>query len=252
MAGTTSKGLRYQDVGDAPNGAAASKNLADDVNGHLVRYDTGYAVHIRTVAGSANFVKPTNPPARVHWVRCWGPAAAGGGVIGAGSGQGEGGGGGAGGYTEKWYNDADLAASEPYVVGAGGSGVSGANGNNGSGPTTFKGLSAGPGTGGQVMTSTTGNAGAQRGAGGTATGGDLNSPGGDGGAGRVLGGQAVFGGRGGASPGGGGETQFPTFGAGAGAAGDSPGGAGSGAFGSTTSQAGGGGADGKILIVSFY
>lgn len=251
MAGTTSKGLRYQDVGDAPNGAAASKNLADDVNGHLVRYDTGRAVHIRSVAGAANFVKPTGPAARFHWVRIWGAGGAGGGTDGQASGTSEGGGGGGGGYVEKWYLDSDLLASEPYTVGAGGTGVAFSPGNAG-GATTFKGLTAGGGGGGLAMASTLTSQLALRGIGGTAAGGDLNSPGGDGGTGRTISGVAIFANYGGASPGGGGATQQTDATASNGNAGASPGGGGTGSFSSTADFAGGAGADGKILIVSFF
>jgi hypothetical protein len=256
MPGSTSNyGFPFQTTGDAPNGPTLGQDLAEAVDAELARVEEalgeGVALHIRTVAGSADFVKPADPPARFHWVRVWGAGAAGGGVVG-GSGQGEGAGGGGGEYREQWYTDAELAASEPYTVGAGGAAVSGGNGGSG-GDTTFADLIAKGGSGGQSMTATTTNAGAARGAGGAGgAGGSLVCRGGDGGPGRVLAGQAVFNGAGGASPHGGGAKNFPNFGAGPGAAGNSPGGGGSGAFGSTTSQPGGAGADGKILIVSVF
>lgn len=208
-------------------------------------------IHARTVAGSANFVKPTNPAARFHYVRIWGGGGAGGGTDGQASGTAEGGGGGGGGYVEKWYQDSDLAASEPYTVGAGGAGVNFSNGNAG-GNTTFKGLTAGGGGGGLAMASTAASQGALRGAGGSASGGDLNSPGGDGGSGRTINGVACFTNYGGASPSGGGLTQQTDFVASNGTAGSSPGGGGSGSFSSTADFAGGSGADGKILIVSVF
>lgn len=252
---TPNYGWPYQDLGDQPHGPNLGKDLGDAIDADLARVEAylgaGQSTHVRTTAGTANFVKPTSPAARVHWVRIWAAGAAGGGVDGA-SGQGEGGGGGGGEYREEWYLDSELAASESYTVGAGGVPVSGANGGNG-GDTTFKDLIAKGGTGGQFMTAVTTNAGAARGAGGTGgSGGVLASPGGDGGPGRVIAGQAVFNGAGGGSPAGGGPQNYPNFGAGPGAAGKSPGGGGSGAFGSTTDQPGGAGAAGKILIVSFF
>src|SRR5690242_17990592 len=123
MATTPVYGFPYQEDGDAPDGPLLGQNLAEAIETEFQRLDTGVSVHIRTTAGTANFVKPTNPPARMHWVRIWGGGAAGGGAgASSGSGQGEGGGGGAGAYVEKWYDDAELAASEPYTVGAGGTG----------------------------------------------------------------------------------------------------------------------------------
>jgi hypothetical protein len=226
-----------------------------EVGAELTRLASGMAMHTRTVAGSANFVKPTNPAARFHCVRVWGPAGAGGGVVGAASGTSEGAGGGGGGFVEKWYLDSDLLATEPYMVGAGGAGVSGAAGNAGSAATTFKGLTAGPGGGGAAMTSNTTSQAALRGIGGSASGGDLNIPGGDGGNGRTINGVAVFANHGGAAGGGGSITQQTDFTAGVGTAGVSPGGGGTGAFGSGpagTNFAGGAGAAGKILIISYF
>lgn len=209
-------------------------------------------VFTQSVGGSGSFVKATSPPARFHRVRCWGPGGAGGGVVGAGTGTAEGGGGGAGGYVERWYLDSELSASEPFVVGSGGTGVSGGNGNSGSGATTFKGLSASPGVGGTAMTSGTASGVAEKGAGGLGSGGQTNARGGDGGKGRRIGAECVFANYGGASPGGGGQVDFVNFVAGNGSAGASPGGGGSGAFGAAANQTGGTGGAGKIEIVSFF
>lgn len=211
------------------------------------------AVHIRTTAGTANFVKPAG--ARFHWVRLWGGGGAGGGTTGAGTGnpgQAEGGGGGGGGYVEQWYLDSDLSSSEAYTVGAGGAGVALGNGNAG-GASTFKGLTAGGGGGGFSALSGTGAIiRAQRGAGGTAAGGQLNSPGGDGGTGITISSNSLFINYGGASGGGSGQTQQSDLIAGNGTNGSSPGGGGSGSWSTTAGFAGGAGAAGKIMIVSFF
>jgi hypothetical protein len=252
MPGTTPiYGLPYQTGQDQPDGAQGLQDLAEAVEGEFERLDTGIAVHIRTTAGNASFTKPSNPPARYHIVQLWGAGGAGGGCIGANPGTSEGGGGGGGAYTQKVYLDSELDASEGYTVGAGGTGVSGAAGNNG-GSSTFKGLTAGGGGGGQVMTSATTTQAALRGAGGTASGGDLNCAGDDGGIGRTISGTALFTNYGGGSPGGGGITHQTDFVASAGTSGKSCGGGGSGAFASTADQAGGAGAAGKILIYSIY
>lgn len=252
MSGTTpTYAFPYQTLGDAPNGAQGLQDLATAVEAQLVRMDTAVSVHIRTTAGTAAFVKPTSPRARLHWVRIWGGGAAGGGGgASGGSGQGEGAGGGAGGYVEKWYVDSALSASEAYTVGAGGTG-GGATGGAG-GDTTFKTLTASGGAGGTAMASTAANGTSVGGNGGGAAGGDLNCAGDDGGYGRVLTGQAVLASYGGSCPSGGGRAKPPGA-AGAGTAGKSPGGGGSGAFGSTTGVfSGGNGAAGKIEIVSFF
>lgn len=221
-----------------------------DVETMLLNLGTGFAIHKRETGGTASFSKPAG--ARLHWVRCWGPAGAGGGVA-SGTGQAEGGGGGAGAYVDKWYLDSDLSASESYTVGSGGTGVSGAAGNAGSGATTFKGLSAGAGGGGTAMTpSTSTSQGAAPGTGGTASGGDTNINGGDGGMGRTITGAAVFANFGGACPQGGPSISQRDFGQSAGVAGIFPGGGGTGAFGGGTAFAGGAGAAGRIMIISFF
>jgi hypothetical protein len=88
------------------------------------------------------------------------------------------GGGGGGGTSIKLYPASDLAATEPYVIGAGGTYL--ANGGN----TTFKGLTGGGGqsgpSGSVSGTTVTGTA---YGSGGVGSGGDLNMPGGFGGSG---------------------------------------------------------------------
>lgn len=292
MPNTPLQGLPYPALSDPANGPVGFQNLAQALEKKLVQvytdgadraakvtaptagmftfltatgryeYYTGTAwvallpltnsTFSQTVAGAGNFVKPSNPPARLHIVELWGPGGAGGGVIGAASGQGEGGGGGAGAYCRRVYADSELLATEPFVIGAGGAAVSGANGNGGSAASTFKGMSAGPGAGGVVMTTSAASNIASAGSGGTATGGHLNCNGSDGHKGRVISATACLNNNGGASPSGGGAACYPSNGAGNGAAGNSPGGGGSGGFGATANTAGGAGAVGKILVTSIY
>lgn len=112
-------------------------------------------------------------------VICVGAGGAGGGIAAGATGQcGVGQPGGSGGVTRKLYLAADLAATETYVVGAGGTGVSNAAGNSG-GNTTFKGMTAGGGAGGNpgAVAATVAVANTALSAGGTATGGDINIPG---------------------------------------------------------------------------
>ncbi|MFD7157942.1 hypothetical protein ACFV9C_25295 [Kribbella sp. NPDC059898] len=292
MPNTPMQGFPYPALSDAANGPVAFQNLAQAVEKRVVmvyadaasrtaavpaptagmlsfltttgvfEWYTGTAwvalrpltnsTFTQSIAGSANFVKPTGPAARLHIVELWGPGGAGGGCVGAGSGTAEGGGGGAGGYVRRVYADSELSASEPFLIGAGGTGVSGNNGNPGSASSTFKALTAGAGAGGSVMTSGTTDAGANGGQGGTGSGGQLNAQGSDGGKGRRLGSTCLFANHGGAAPVGGGAVMFPNFGAGTGTAGNSPGGGGSGGFASTANVAGGAGAPGKILVTSLY
>lgn len=201
-----------------------------------------------TVPGAGNWTKPTG--ARLHIVELWGAGGAGGGAQG-GSFTAEGGGGGGGAYTRRVYADSELAALEPYVIGAGGTGVSNGNGNTG-GSSTFKGLTGGGGGGGQSMTSASADAGANHGSGGVASGGQLNCNGSDGGKGRRVASSCIFANFGGASPAGGGSSAFPNFVAAAGAAGNGPGGGGSGSFAGASNTAGGAGAVGKLLVTSIY
>lgn len=240
-----------------PASPYAGMTIFNTVSG-IMEYYTGIAwaplsagsavVLIQTVAGTANWTKPANAKS-VH-VRLWGGGGAGGGTTG-GSGQAEGGGGGGGGYTEKMYAASDLNATESFTVGAGGTGVALGNGNAG-GASTFKGLTAnGGGGGGSIIASPT-IARGLRGAGGTATGGDLNCAGDDGGNGFAINGNAAFTGFGGASPSGGGITQQTDFAQSNGTAGSSPGGGGTGSFSGGSGFAGGAGAAGKILITTYF
>ncbi|MFF1820377.1 hypothetical protein ACFVWG_23935 [Kribbella sp. NPDC058245] len=292
MPSTPYQGFPYPALSDAANGPVAFQNLAQAIEKRVVQiyvdaaeraakvttpaagmvcyltvlgvfeyYDGSAWVALRpltnatftqSVAGVGNFIKPTSPFARLHIVELWGPGGAGGGGQGAGVGTSEGGGGGAGAYVRRIYADSELAASEPFLIGAGGTPVAGGDGNPGSAASTFKALSAGAGQGGRLMISSNVDTGSNHGAGGIASGGHINANGGDGGKGRRIGGTCCFTGRGGAAPNGGGEVAFPNFGAGPGAPGNSPGGGGTGGFASSTNHPGGAGAAGKLLVTSIY
>lgn len=291
MPNTPKQGLPYPALSDAANGPVAFQNLALAVEGKLVQVyasaadrtakqtaptagmlsfltDTGRfelyngtawvalqsltnSTFTQSSAGSGNWIKPTGPAARLHIVELWGPGGAGGGTSGSG-GQAEGAGGGSGGYVKRIYADSELAASEPYVIGAGGTPVAGGVGNNGSASSTFAGLDAGAGTGGQSMPAGATDSLVVGGIGGGATGGHVNLRGGDGGNGRRYGNFVMFNNWGAAAPCGGGLTQTHSAVAGNGRAASAPGGGGSGSFSASTTQSGGAGGAGKILVTSIY
>jgi hypothetical protein len=114
-----------------------------------------------------------------------------------------GGGGGGGGACRKLYAATDLAASEPYVIGAGGLSPSGVGAAGGA--TTFKGQTAnGGGGGGGLMTAQSNFGVSNFGSAGVSSGGDLNLQGETGTQGIVNANQAAFGG----ACGGGGASHF--------------------------------------------
>jgi hypothetical protein len=102
------------------------------------------------------------------------------------------------------------------------------------------------------MSSATTSQGGLRGAGGTASGGDVNITGGDGGNGRTILGVAIFSNFGGSSPNGGNIVQQNDFVASNAQAGISPGGGGAGSFSSNVSFAGGAGANGMVKITTYF
>jgi hypothetical protein len=196
----------------------------------------------------ANTYTPTVGMTQVE-VECLGGGGAGGGV--AGTGDAGGGGGGASGYCKKLFAAAAIGASQNYFIGTGGVGVNFHNGGNGTATTfgTIVIMTASGGIGGQgsVNNSGLGNGGA----GGAATGGDLNIIGQTGSAGNGASGIA-FGGQGGSTIYGGGgiggctsALSFPSAGTGYGAGG--------GACGAASAQAfpGGSGASGVIIITEY-
>jgi len=115
-------------------------------------------------------------------------------VIGAGGGgggsrkgeavgeAGGGGGGGGGGTVIKTYLDTDLDAGESITVGAGGTGANGSDGTAGAtgGNSTFKSLTGSGGVGGNTAAPSANMVFSPKGAGGAASGGDINVAGQDG------------------------------------------------------------------------
>lgn len=158
-----------------------------------------------------------------------------------------GGGGGGGGYVEKLYDASFIGASKGYSVGAGGAA------NAAGSDTTFNTTSlvaGGGGTGSVTGSSTTLGTQAAGGAGGTATGGDINIPGEPGGRGTIYSTTHGRGGYGGDSHLGTGGAPGVSDSAGAAGTGKGSGGAGGHASG-TTDRAGGAGMNGTIEFWEF-
>jgi len=131
---------------------------------------------------TGNLVKATDIPTNVSHVIAegWGAGGGGGGGNTTGGSEARGPGGGGGGYFLKRIAVSALAASETVTVGTGGAGgAGGAPGTNGSngGTTSFGAFASANGGGGGPFAGTV----VAGGAGGTATGGDLNLTGGYGG-----------------------------------------------------------------------
>lgn len=180
-----------------------------------------------------------------------GGGGGGGGVTGAGAGVGSGGGGGSGGYVRKLFAASALSATEAVVIGAGGAGAaSGGVTATAGGNTTFDVLTGGGGAGGGGVTSATTSQAGAAGAGGTATGGDVNIPGSTGDIGRTISGVAVFTGRGAGSQFGP-QTPASTSSGTPGTTASGYGCGGSGSVADTTTRAGGAGSSG-ICIVKTY
>ncbi len=253
------KSITDQDGNALAAGALAGSVEAvfDNANDRFELLNTG-VTNLVVVTASGNYDKPTGLKAAEALPV--GAGGGGGGVDGQGAGTfGAGGGGGAGGWTRKIYLAANLAASEPIVIGAGGAGGTGSGGNAGAagGSTTFKGLTA---TGGNGVTTALGIIASttqdtrRGGNGGSGSGGDVNGDGGPGHPGLNLSlvDAGAYSGSGGSSILGGGAK-----GRGSDLAGDdavSFGGGGSGGAVSnvTTDFDGGDGADGVVIIKEFF
>lgn len=156
---------------------------------------------ITRITASGTWTKPAG--LKAAFVECVGGGGGAGGLSNGSTNQGETGPGGGGSWSGKWYLAGDLSATESVTIGAGGNGgtTAGTNGTAG-GSTLFKGQTAGPGAGGTGY-STTPRAAAivvPGGAGGVATGGDMNLTGEPGGLGRTITGLVLLQSRGGSSP----------------------------------------------------
>lgn len=177
------------------NGLTISAAEISNLDGVATNLTVGHrliGVKTYTTAGSASYTIATEfPNARALLVMCQGGGGGGGGCTTTGAGQSaSGGSGGGGGYAEKFILVSTLSASETITVGAGGAG-GGAGANNGvaGGKSSFfvGGVETVIGNGGALGVGDTASTapvyGATAGAGGTATGGDLNISGARGGRG---------------------------------------------------------------------
>lgn len=222
-------------------------------------------IDVQTFTGTGTWTKPSN--ALRVLVQAWG-AGGGGGRAQTSADRGAGGGGGA--YIERWLTASDLGSSETVTIGAGGAGATsdGTSGTAG-GDTTFGShVTAYGGAGGQGAGSspvTGGNGGGHYGTGSPAaphsgqgvsdSAGTTGEYSGGGGANAGAGGNSVWGGGGGggASNGTGGTSKYGGNGGagnsgGAGTAGTVPAGGGGGAL----SGNGGAGANGKMIVTTFF
>lgn len=194
-------------------------------------------VQVFTVDGTWN--KPTD--ARYVVVEVVG--AGGGGGRRAGSGD-PGGGGGSGGYTPKTFAATELASSESVVIGTGGAGASETN------ATADQGGTSSFSTGATLVNATGGAGGSDNGvggSGGTGSGGDYITTGAPGGSASEMS-VAIVGGHGGSSVFGGGGRGLDFT---SGEDGQSFGGGGAGGSG-TSSDAGGDGADGIVIVTTYF
>jgi hypothetical protein len=249
MAGTTpTYGLRYGSLGDPPDGASQVQHLAEDVEVQLTRMDTIPLLQIYVANGT--YTKPTSPTARYVESEQQAGGGGGGGCP-SGSGQGTGGGGGGGAWNIKRWTASALPTSVPVVVGAGGIGGAPASPAGGTGGTSsFNGAAALGGTGGQQGTSTSGTTASAGGDGGTHSGGDWGVNGSAGHHGRILTGLTMLTERGGNSRLGFGAPA--NLGVGGGANGGLYGGGGSGCLTTNTSRTGGAGAQGIVIVRTWF
>lgn len=156
---------------------------------------------IQYITASGTWTKPAG--LKAAYVECIGGGGGSGGLSNGTTNQGETGCGGGGSWNAKWYLASDLNATESVTIGAGGNAgtTAGTNGTNG-GSTIFKGMTAGPGIGGTGYSTSPRGAAlvVPGGAGGVATGGDINLPGEPGSTGRTITGLVLLQSRGGSSP----------------------------------------------------
>ena len=245
-----------RDVSDSNAARAATiQSIAD-----IVAPSVAGSFNLEIFTTSGTYTKPSNLIAALVIVVAGG-GSSGGFSVGVTASARVSGGGGAGGTSISLLLDADLAASEPYVVGAGGAGDQtagdlGGDSSFGDGSSSFTQLSAlgGSGTPGRTIADSSPGVTAG-GLGGSASGGQLNIRGGGGGFGALFSSNDIIGGHGGAT-----VLATPTLpnstGAGSdlnGIDGHFPGGGGSGAFvvGAFGTANGGAGAGGAVIIFEF-
>lgn len=193
---------------------------------------------------AATYTKPVGITSLL--VEVLGGGGAGGGAAGGAGTVASGSGGGAGGYARLWIPSA--ASTYTYTVGTGGTGVSGGNGGNGNTTSFGASLQATGGTGGLVMTATSGILFRTGSAGGVGSNGDINFTGGPGATSLAVNGNPASG-NGGSSHYGGGAVGLAGTGAGNNASVYGAGGSGSVAGAANT--AGGNGSAGVIIVWEF-
>jgi hypothetical protein len=248
MGTTPTYGLRYEDLGDPPDGAALGQHLAEDVEAQLTRMDTVSSMQVFTANGT--YTKPPN--LKAVRVRLVGGGGGGGVAFAAPAGQASCGGGGAGGgYSERIIPASLLAATTAITIGAGGLG---ANPPTAGGTTSFGSFCSGSGGTAGVSMTPAGNSVIDGGTGGSGTGGDLNIDGSDGSRGRVEAGGPVHPARGGNSQLGAGGREGSNVNTAIGAQGRPYGGGGAGgACRSTFGPAlGGPGNSGVVIVENFF
>lgn len=210
-------------------------------------------VNTQVFTSSGTWTKPAG--AKSVWVRCVGGGGGGGGVTGGASGTAEAGGGGGGGYSESLFDASTLGATVAVTVGGGGlGGINGSNSGDAGVNSSFNGMLATGGNGGLPGGTAASGATvlAQGGVGGPASGGNVvNVRGGAGGTGRVITGFAL-----GTNNGGGallGGESWAAVNSGAdGVDGVNWGGGGSGAYCTSTTRKGGQGAQGIVIIYTYF
>lgn len=223
---------------------------------HILSFGTP-AIPVPTTQTFASGSGTYTTPANVKYIRVrgWGGGGAGGGAASPSVAQGAAGaGGGGGGFFDSIITS--PAATYSYGVGAGGTaGTAGNNAGNAGGNTTFSTFTANGGAGGGGGATQVGGWNSTPGAGGSASGAQLNVIGAPGVNGLVLGStaSAILGGAGGNGAQGGGGAA-PPLGGGAAGAGSLYGGGGAGGaqIASGAAVAGGAGAAGFIIVTEYY
>ena len=211
---------------------------------------SGKPAEVAAFTSSGTWNKPTG----AKWIvaEVWGAGGAGGPIDGQNTGGfAEGGGGGGGGYSRKLFLATSLGSTETVTVGVGATAGLSSPAPTG-GTSSFDAASATGGTGGTIMVSSTASGNAANGGGGTGSGGDVNLRGGDGGRGRTITGIPVWTNHGGAGAHGGGITQYIGTGAATGQPGKFPGGGGSGGAGLASDLTGGDGANGLVIVTTYF
>lgn len=197
---SSSGGVAYTAILPGSQGSSTASYLVNDGLGHLSWTNRSYTIQQFSALGSNSYFVPAT--CKAIWVRGVGGGGGSGGTASGAATSGAGGGGGGGGFFEKLITGSALSNVYGLVIGSGGPGASSGNNPGIIGSSTTFGSSfltgngGGPGLGGGAVTLSLGG---QGGAGGTATGGDLNIYGVSGGYGDSAAAGSAVSGAGGAS-----------------------------------------------------